>query len=850
MEEHASFGYWIQRRRKALDLTQHELARRVGCAVSTIRKIEADERRPSRQMAELLANKLAIPDTERATFLEVARAERSIERLGAIAQPLVAPIPLRPAQPTTSDETGTSAAVGQPLNAAPPQRIARPAAPTLTFGAELEADIAKTAPLPEADTIPLSSYALSRFRRNRLKMLEKVNNWWVKGVLEKSLHGAALIELGIRYEPEAVSHPWGMVLMEPNYGEYILPAGLNIIQVFDQLGEELLILGEPGAGKTTMLLELTRDLVARAQHDETHPIPIIFNLSSWSTKQSIADWLIDELSTKYQVPRRIGRAWVQAGGVLLPLLDGLDEVRASEREACVDAINIFRRDYGLDGIAICSRTAEYRMLTTRLQLQGAVQIQPLTTDQIRAYLANLPATLTHLPDLIEAHPALQELVQSPLMLTIMTLAYQESSAQTATTLDIQQQQAQLLATYVEQMIKRRYVAHHYPSSQIVHWLGWVANNLVQHDQNVFLIERMRPSWFPTAGYQRLYRFCEGAGVGVIAGIGTALVYGLRTFLPNTPHQGIGQAVLGYNEFSTWMAQHTSLALAPVLWLLMLCALGTAAGILSGVGAGMIALPIPIATLPLLHRLAPETHRAIRDFIHMGLATGTTAALVSWLFVGAAGSFFEFVGVGVISGIAAILASQPGRLAVVETLGWSWRRALLGLVISSFIALTWFLTNQMLNAWGATVYRAGERVVVYTIALGLAAGITSGEIEIKARANQGIWRSAKNATIIGLIAWLIVGTIGGVIDTTITNPVLRLISGVEFGLGAGIVMALGWGGFVCLQHILLRFILWRSGCIPRDYVEFLDAAVDSLLLRQVGGGYIFIHRLIMEHFTKN
>ena len=47
-----SFGHWLQRRRKALDLTQEELARRVGCAAETLRKIEADARRPSRQIAE------------------------------------------------------------------------------------------------------------------------------------------------------------------------------------------------------------------------------------------------------------------------------------------------------------------------------------------------------------------------------------------------------------------------------------------------------------------------------------------------------------------------------------------------------------------------------------------------------------------------------------------------------------------------------------------------------------------------------------------------------------------------------------------------------------------------------
>src|SRR5262249_21578432 len=86
MSDRASFGYWVRRRRKALDLTQEALARRVGCAVITIQKIEADERRPSRQVAELLAQQLLIPTDERAAFLQSARAELSADRLVAPTQ--------------------------------------------------------------------------------------------------------------------------------------------------------------------------------------------------------------------------------------------------------------------------------------------------------------------------------------------------------------------------------------------------------------------------------------------------------------------------------------------------------------------------------------------------------------------------------------------------------------------------------------------------------------------------------------------------------------------------------------------------------------------------------------------
>jgi predicted ATPase/transcriptional regulator with XRE-family HTH domain len=70
-----SFGYWVRRRRKALDLTQAGLAQAVGCALVTLKKIEWDERRPSAPMAERLANCLDIPPAEKDQFLRLARGE-------------------------------------------------------------------------------------------------------------------------------------------------------------------------------------------------------------------------------------------------------------------------------------------------------------------------------------------------------------------------------------------------------------------------------------------------------------------------------------------------------------------------------------------------------------------------------------------------------------------------------------------------------------------------------------------------------------------------------------------------------------------------------------------------------
>src|SRR4051794_2523675 len=86
MDDILSLGLWIKRRRKALDLTQDALARQVGCALGTLKKIETDERRPSKQLAERFADCLQIADTERAAFLKAARTELSVDRLPPPAQ--------------------------------------------------------------------------------------------------------------------------------------------------------------------------------------------------------------------------------------------------------------------------------------------------------------------------------------------------------------------------------------------------------------------------------------------------------------------------------------------------------------------------------------------------------------------------------------------------------------------------------------------------------------------------------------------------------------------------------------------------------------------------------------------
>jgi predicted ATPase/DNA-binding XRE family transcriptional regulator len=127
MEALTSFGAWLRLRRRALDLTQEELAARVGLSASAIRKIESDERRPSREVAELLADGLQVTGEERSAFLRAARGELSVSHSQTLATAIATPPP--PPAPTV-----VAPAVTPSPTPAPVRRPTLPTPPTPLVG--------------------------------------------------------------------------------------------------------------------------------------------------------------------------------------------------------------------------------------------------------------------------------------------------------------------------------------------------------------------------------------------------------------------------------------------------------------------------------------------------------------------------------------------------------------------------------------------------------------------------------------------------------------------------------------------------------------------------------------------
>ena len=260
-------------------------------------------------------------------------------------------------------------------------------------------------------------------RRVLLQLVSSVKNFWIESFLQDSLHEAVMLDLPKESLPDMVQHPWGGILELPGHRPQPLAAEKKIDEIFNETGRALLILGEPGAGKTVTLLKLASELIGRFETDPMQAAPVVLNLSTWQDKFTLATWIEAELKSKYFVSPGRSRPWLESSRLIL-LLDGLDEVPADRRPSCVHAINEF--DRGLPGIVVCSRLTEYTALSKRLNFKGAVCLQPLTVDQVDGYLKTAGDQLASLRQAIREDKALAELSRSPLMLSIMSLALRGS----------------------------------------------------------------------------------------------------------------------------------------------------------------------------------------------------------------------------------------------------------------------------------------------------------------------------------------------------------------------------------------------------------------------------------------
>jgi eukaryotic-like serine/threonine-protein kinase len=713
-------------------------------------------------------------------------------------------------------------------------------------------------------------------RRNLANLLGHVKRTWITDVLEHSVHEAALLELGMRLEAGAVEHPWERVLEAPAEPGGVLPSDRSIGQVFEDVGRLLLILGEPGSGKTTTLLTLARECVRQAERDPTAPVPVVLSLSTWAeSRSSIHDWLVSELGARYFVGRPLARRWLEQSRLLL-FLDGLDEVTEDRRAGCVEAIHAFVKAHGVPGIVLCCRSREYRALPVRLKLGGAVLLLPLVPEQVGAYLDAAGPELDGLRGALAHNAELRELAGSPLMLGIMTLAFCGAPPEalrfddTATPADLRDR---IFAVYVDRMFARRWRDQRSEARKEAEGsLRWLASGMAAQGQSVFSVELLQPACLTSRKQLLAYTLVSRVLATVILMTIVCGLMGLLNTLPTSRLSDAGQraGLLKFLEFLDYLGL----------------------GVVEGIATGLLCFVADLVRIVRSQTRLTEARR-VRTFAGLLLYTlmGIGGCLVA---VAVAGKVLplsdEMVFLGAFPAaliFAFFFGAKHGRgdaaadIGSAGVLGWQWKtaftKAALGGLLGATGGLLFILLMVLIRVllvgesdWPCAIgtSRACESqyllrrfgspyFVAFFAVLGGAVGFLFGgwrfqvpPIDLRPghRHHTRFKSALKGALFSGGLGALVGALLQVVLSpTTTTAPSLLLVL-ICASVFSGVIAFLWLGGIDLILLASLRLVVAYSGVAPLHLRRFLDQAVGLVFLQRAGSGYMFIHRLLLDHFA--
>jgi hypothetical protein len=293
----------------------------------------------------------------------------------------------------------------------------------------------------------------------------------------------------------------------------------KIIEIFERsdIQGRLLILGEPGAGKTTELLHLAKELMIRATQDQRYPVPVILELSSWKG-ENINRWVESQLKNRFSISETVTRRWLEAHQILL-LLDGLDELGLVIQIKCIQAINQFLELTHAPELVVCCRKEEYEAGQIELTELKGIVLENLEAEQIRQYFFRL--NRLSLWDSLSNNSTLVELAKKPLFLFMLVVAYQGKPIRN---------EQELFNIYIQKQLcepknQGNYKQGKAPTKkQTQRYLVWLAKQMERIGETEFLIEAIQPSWLSSNGQKTLYMLIGKLIVGLLFGLPFVLVF--------------------------------------------------------------------------------------------------------------------------------------------------------------------------------------------------------------------------------------------------------------------------------------------------------------------------------------
>lgn len=678
----------------------------------------------------------------------------------------------------------------------------------------------------------------------------KVKKFWIEGKLQEDVPTKPPLVLTKEFVPDAVKQAWAGVVGQAELNDRFVPEWKSVSAVFDELDRSMLIIGDPGYGKSVTLLILSQELLRRHEQISSHPVPVVLFLSTWSRNfSSIEEWVVMEIAHRYKISATRCEEWLSSGRLSL-MLDSLDEVNKEDQEACIQAINAFvekqkEQEFPI-GLAVCCREEDYHGLNTRFNFDGAIKILPLNADQIKEYIQKVGEGMTGLQTLLEQDSQLLKEAESPLMLSMMSMAYSLASQEMLHTNAESGESAALkrryllAETYVNTVFERKAKADEtFSKEQTTQHLSWLARRMKEHHQSVFLIESLQPSWL-SATWQRIVNLII---YSLFLGFPLAFILERMWHVSNLIDPAPSEIYpIVYHTRFFWCLIIPIWVVLAALWDGFLRSrvktvnIGKAKKVVRLLGSILVYYLVWLGLWLLLWFI-------LQPFENKHLSVWLRHPLVSGLIL------------VILYGIRMANQNATSYVGASESLNWSWRRSLKGLAIGLASGLAiWLIYGLLRSYWGdENPWRNWDFYPPLGAMIGMVyGGLKMGLVKSKSKPNEGILLSLRNS----LLGAAIVGpTIGlAVIPILKVNPsqfIAEKILLTSFWLGVtAFVVAFFWfGGVDVIRHYSLRLMIILTQKMPLRLSKFLDHAADLILLQKVGGGYIFRNRLLQDYFAK-
>lgn len=318
----------------------------------------------------------------------------------------------------------------------------------------------------------------------------------------------------------------------------------------------LVILGEPGYGKTVAALTLTAHL--NTQERPGGVVAEIFSLLDWhhwhieNPSGLFHSWLAEQLSLTYprDLPRQVSQQLI-AEELVLPILDGLDEIpTAPERRACVDAIDGYtRRIAPHRPFVLTCRAEEYAALAPDwVGAERHVALLGLQPEQVDAILQERTAGRASWNAIRQRQgaddQALHDLLRSPLRLAVALEAYRDRDPSELVDLSPAEARRHLWDLLLSSTAS---TLQHTTEAHAVRWLRFLATGMRRTGRQRLMLHEIHlldptPAktrwWFALAA-----GIVTGAAIGLLVGVAAGWDIGLLT----GPLLGLTLAVFGTVE---------------------------------------------------------------------------------------------------------------------------------------------------------------------------------------------------------------------------------------------------------------------------------------------------------------